>query len=105
MNLETGYFRFSNLEEVRQLAQKENKTLLTLDGYVIDPTTFANHHPGGKDLILKHTEIDITADMQEHHPLSLQLAQSMVIGSLKKDIKRLLDPRKPLASQIWRLSR
>jgi len=43
--------------------------------------------------------------MQEHHPLSLQLAQSMVIGSFKKDINRVLDPRKPLASQIWNLTR
>ena len=105
MNHETGYYKFSNLEELNHLAQKENKTLLILDGYVIDPTTFAAHHPGGKGLILKHQGLDITADMQEHHPLSLQLAQSMVIGSFKKDIKRLLNPRKPLASQIWNLSR
>jgi hypothetical protein len=43
--------------------------------------------------------------MEKHHPLSLQLAQSMVVGSFKKEIKRILDPRKPLAAQIWNLSR
>ena len=42
--------------------------------------------------------------MQQHHPLSLQLAQSMVVGSFKKEVKRLLDPHRPLAKQIWNLS-
>lgn len=90
---------------MNQLAEKEGKALITFDGYVLDPTSFATHHPGGKDVLLKRAGSDITADMQKHHPLSLQLAQSMVIGSFKKDINRLLDPRKPLASQIWNLSR
>lgn len=42
--------------------------------------------------------------MQDHHPRSLQLAHSMVVGSFGKEINPLLDPRKPLASQIWNLS-
>ena len=41
--------------------------------------------------------------MEDHHPRSLQLAQSMVVGSFKKEINPLLDPRKPLAKQIWNL--
>jgi len=46
---------------VQLLAQKENKALVTFDGYVLDPTTFATHHPGGKDILLKRAGNDITA--------------------------------------------
>ncbi len=92
------------MEEVAAMSREQNRDLMTLDGFVIDPTTFAPHHPGGKDILAKHASKDVTAEMQSHHPRSLQLAQSMTIGSFKKEINPLLDPRKPLATQIWNLS-
>lgn len=100
----SGYIKFSNLEQVNDLSAKASLNLMTFDGYVIDPTTFTPHHPGGPEIIANYAGKDITAEMQDHHPRSLQLAQSMVIGSFGKEINSFLDPRKPLASQIWSLS-
>jgi cytochrome b involved in lipid metabolism len=100
----SGYYKFSNLEQVNALASENKLNLMTFDGFVLDPTTFAPHHPGGSEIIANFKGKDITAEMQDHHPRSLQLAQSMVVGSFGKEINSLLDPRKPLASQIWSLS-
>jgi len=61
MNTDSRYLKFANNQEVQQLAQKENKALVTFDGYVLDPTTFATHHPGGQDILLKRAGNDITA--------------------------------------------
>jgi hypothetical protein len=41
--------------------------------------------------------------MKFHHPLSLNMANSMAIGSLKQDFDRLIDPRQPLLKQVWNL--
>jgi cytochrome b involved in lipid metabolism len=68
---------------------------------VLDATTFAAHHPGGAGLILNYQSKNITDQMNGHHPLSLRMANSIVIGSFKKDISRLINPDKPLMDQIW----
>lgn len=41
--------------------------------------------------------------MKFHHPLSLIMANTMVIGSFKKDISRLIQPDLPLMPQIWNI--
>ena len=41
--------------------------------------------------------------MKFHHPLTLVMANTMVIGSFKDEIKRIIDPEKSLMSQIWNL--
>lgn len=41
--------------------------------------------------------------MKFHHPLTLIMANSMVIGSFRKEISRIIHPDKPLLPQIWDL--
>lgn len=77
---------------MEEYADKNNAVLLVFDGYVLDATTFAKHHPGGTGLILNYSSKDITKEMSVHHPLSLIMANSMVIGSFDKEIKRLINP-------------
>jgi len=48
---------------VNALANEEKKSLMTLDGYIVDPTTFAPHHPGGSKTIAKYAGRDITSEM------------------------------------------
>jgi 4-hydroxysphinganine ceramide fatty acyl 2-hydroxylase len=68
---------------------------------VLDATTFANHHPGGEGLILNYRSKDITQEMKGHFPLSLKMANTMVIGTIEKEIRRVIDPTKALMPQIW----
>ena len=74
---------------------------MVFDDYVLDATTFASHHPGGDGLILNYRSKDITEEMKGHFPLSLKMANTMVIGSIEKDIRRVIDPTKALMPQIW----
>lgn len=39
--------------------------------------------------------------MSSHFPLSLIMANSMVIGSFEKDIKRMISPDRALMPQVW----
>jgi hypothetical protein len=41
--------------------------------------------------------------MKFHHPLTLTYANSMAIGSFKKEISRIIDPSQPFMKQIWNL--
>lgn len=41
--------------------------------------------------------------MKGHFPLSLKMANTMVIGTIEKDIRRVIDPTQPLMSQIWKM--
>jgi len=41
--------------------------------------------------------------MKFHHPLTPLMANSMIIGSFKKEISRIIDPQKPLLPQVWNL--
>jgi hypothetical protein len=43
--------------------------------------------------------------MKFHHPLTLIMANSMVIGSFKKEISRIIDPTLPFMPQIWDLDK
>lgn len=67
-----------------EYANKNNSVLVVYDDYVLDVTSFANHHPGGSGLILHYKNTDITSKMGEHHSLSLVMADSMVIGTFEK---------------------
>lgn len=60
--------------------------LVVNDTYVLDVTNFTKRHPGGSSLITHYASKDISDDMKGHFPLSFKLADSMAIGSLKKDI-------------------
>jgi cytochrome b involved in lipid metabolism len=42
---------FTDLDQVTSYANTNNRTLLILDDQVLDVTTFAPHHPGGKALL------------------------------------------------------
>lgn len=46
---------------------------------------------------------NIDEQMKFHHPLTLIMANSMVIGTFKKEISRIIDPERPLMPQIWHL--
>jgi len=39
--------------------------------------------------------------MKFHHPLTMIMANSMVIGTFKKEIARIINPEQPLLPQIW----
>lgn len=52
--------KFTNLQEIESYAAKTNRVLVVLDDYVLDATTFVNHHPGGSGLILNYRSKDIT---------------------------------------------
>lgn len=41
--------------------------------------------------------------MNEHHPLSKHVANSMAIGTLDKSIDKIIDADKPLFEQIWKM--
>ena len=41
--------------------------------------------------------------MESHFPLSLTLANTMVIGTFEKEIRRLINPDQPLVQQIWNM--
>ncbi len=41
--------------------------------------------------------------MNEHHPLSKHVANSMAIGTLDKDVKKVIEPNNPLFIQIWEM--
>jgi cytochrome b involved in lipid metabolism len=56
----SGYLSFSNQQEVQDLAQREGRSLLTLDGYVLDATTFAVNHPGGQNTIRAYSGKEIS---------------------------------------------
>lgn len=84
-------------------AYKNNAVLMVFDGYVLDATSFAKHHPGGAGLILNYSSKDITKEMSAHHPLSLIMANSMVIGTFEKEIKRMINPDQALLPQIWNM--
>ena len=95
--------QFHSMEEVRDYAGENNKVLVVFDSYVLDATSFAKHHPGGAGLILNYQAKDITDEMNAHFPLSLTMANSMVVGSLETEIRRLINPDKALLPQIWEM--
>lgn len=76
---------------------------MILDDYILDVTTFSDHHPGGGILLRNNSSKSINEQMKFHHPLTLIMANSMVIGSFKKQITRIISPEKPLLPQIWDL--
>lgn len=51
---------FKNFSEIEEYAAKTNRVLVVFDDYVLDATTFAQHHPGGAGLILNYRSKDIT---------------------------------------------
>jgi 4-hydroxysphinganine ceramide fatty acyl 2-hydroxylase len=67
----------------------------------MDATTFASHHPGGAGLILNYQSKDVSEQMKGHHPLSLKMADSLIIGGFKKEISKYINPDKPLMDQVW----
>ena len=75
---------FKNHKEIQDFAAQNNKVLLVYDDYVLDATTFAQHHPGGAGLILNYQSKDVTEQMKGHHPLSLRMADTIVIGGFKQ---------------------
>jgi cytochrome b involved in lipid metabolism len=68
---------------------------------VLDVTSFSSHHPGGGVLLRNKHLQDIKEEMKFHHPLTLVMANTMAIGSFRKEIQRLVDLDKPLSPQIW----
>lgn len=96
--------KFKNCEEVAAYSEKNEKTLVILDDYVLDVSSFQCHHPGGAVLLKNKNLKSVDEEMKFHHPLTLIMANTMVIGSFKKEIERLIDPDLPLMPQIWKLS-
>ena len=52
--------KFKNIKEVEDYAAQSNRVLVLYDDYVLDATTFAQHHPGGAGLILNYSSKDIS---------------------------------------------
>ena len=59
---------------------------------------------GGEGLLLNYQNKDIDEIFKSHYDLSYKMADSMIIGSFKKDLKRLISPDQPLMTQVWKLS-
>ena len=103
--------KFESIEQVDKFAAENNKVLVINGDEVLDVTTFAKHHPGkevfysgGAGLILNYKSKDIAQELKTHHVLSYRLADSLVVGSFTNEIKKLIDPAKPLMGQIWDLN-
>ena len=75
---------FDSLEQVKSYANDHNRILVVFDDYVLDSTTFAKHHPGGAGLIMNYQSKNITNEMKLHFPLSLTMANSMVVGTFER---------------------
>ena len=56
----SGYLSFSDQTQVQTIAQRDGRSLVTLDGYVLDATTFATNHPGGSNTIRAYAGKDIS---------------------------------------------
>ena len=52
--------KFENYEEVKSYADSTKKTLLILEDYVLDVTSFAVHHPGGAMLLRNNQLKEVT---------------------------------------------
>jgi hypothetical protein len=72
-------------------------------------TTLVRHFKftgvGGSGLLLTYKGKDITEEFRTHQKLTYRLADSMVVGTFKKEIKRLIDPDKALMPQIWNVDK
>lgn len=55
-------------------------------------------------MLLNYQNKEIDDAFKAHHELSYKMADSMVVGSFKRDITRLITPDQPLMSQIWGLN-
>ena len=56
-------------------------------------------------MLLRNNQLkEVSEQMKFHHPLTLTMANTMVIGSFKKDISRIISPDEALLPQIWRLN-
>lgn len=86
-----------------KFAADTNRVLVINGEEVLDVTTFAKHHPGGSGLILNYKSKDISHELKSHHVLTYRMADSLAIGSFSNDIKRVIDPEKPLMGQIWNI--
>lgn len=53
---------------------------------MLDVTTFHAHHPGGGVLLRNSHLKDIEEELKFHHPLTVTMADTMAIGSFKKEI-------------------
>lgn len=89
---EVPNIKFKNYEEVEDYSKKTGKTLVVFDDYVLDVSTFQSHHPGGGVLLQNKNLKNVDEEMKFHHPLTLIMANSMVIGSFKKEVKRIINP-------------
>ena len=76
---------------------------MVYNDYVLDATTFAHHHPGGAGLILNYQTKDVTQQMQAHQPLTLRMANSLIVGTFEKQIRKYIDPDQALMPQIWNM--
>lgn len=47
---------------------------------------------------------NIDQEMSFHHPLTIEMANTMAIGTFKTEISRIIEPDKPLLTQIWGLT-
>ncbi|KAI7868770.1 hypothetical protein BDF14DRAFT_1982104 [Spinellus fusiger] len=113
-------------QQVREHAKK-GSCWVTFKGKVYDMTPFAQHHPGGEDLLLQFAGTDITTVLFEdtlhrHSETSIDLMEEYCMGSLLSDLEtdtkaetetlvkeqqkqkqkqHLLDLRQPLFPQLW----
>ena len=95
--------KFNKIEDVVKYSEENDKTLVIMNDYVLDATTFMEHHPGGSVLIRNYKNKSVDEEMKSHYPLSLVMANTLIIGSFQKDISRMIDPNMPLLPQIWHL--
>lgn len=101
MNKNNINLKFKSMEEVKIYAEANDRVLLVHNDLILDVTTFHAHHPGGGILLRNHQNKDIKQQLDYHQPLTITFADTMAIGSFKKDIERIIDPLRPLSPQIW----
>ena len=71
---------------------KNGRTCVLSNGKVYDVTDFVNRHPGGADILKKHSGEDVTQvmkthDIHEHSASAYRILDKYFIGDLSSQVK------------------
>lgn len=68
----------------KNLRQNPNSIWILANGYIYDVTNFIEHHPGGKEALLKRNGCDCTIDYEFHSSFAKKMWSKFKIGKINK---------------------